>query len=99
MLDTVETVSANLDGKYCLLTTPKLVDIPGTVPVATPKVFSTLPNNLTELLNCFWSGPTSDKSLGILFILSFNNVICEVTPTSKSFVIGYDVIAPGRYTL
>ena len=54
MLDTVETVSANLEGKYCLLTTPKLVDIDGVpVPFASPKVFSTLPNNLTELLNCY----------------------------------------------
>ena len=41
-------------------------------------VFSILPNNLTELLNCFCSGPTSDKSLGILFILSLNNTVKAV---------------------
>ena len=41
-------------------------------------VFCTLPNNCTELLNCFWSGPTSAKSLGTLFILSFIKTILAV---------------------
>ena len=41
-------------------------------------VLFTLPYNLTELLNCFCSGPTSDKSLGTLFMLSFNNTTCPV---------------------
>ena len=43
-------------------------------------VFCTLANNWTELLNCFWSGPTSSKSLGTLFILSFIKTIFEVDP-------------------
>ena len=51
--------------------------------INTSLVFSTLPNNLTELLNCLCSGPTSVKSLGILFILSFIKTVCEVLPSSK----------------
>ena len=46
-------------------------------------MFWTLPNNWTELLNCFWSGPTSVKSLGILFILSFIKTIWDVWPISR----------------
>ena len=40
--------------------------------------FSTLPNNLTELLNWLWVGPTSDKSLGTLFMLSLYRGMYEV---------------------
>ena len=46
-------------------------------------MFVTLPNSWTELLNCFWSGPTSDKSLGILFILSFIKTMLAVSPSSS----------------
>ena len=45
--------------------------------------FWTLPNNWTELLNCFWSGPISVKSLGILLILSFIKTTWEVLPNSS----------------
>ena len=62
-------VSDNVPGKYC------------TLEVA---VFSTLPNSWTELENCFWSGPTSSKSLGILFILSFNKTILAVSFISST---------------
>ena len=51
-------------------------------------MFSTLPNNCTELLNCFWSGPTSDKSLGTLFILSFIKTVCDVLPSSNVALSG-----------
>ena len=40
--------------------------------------FSTLPKSSTLLLYCVWSGPTSCKSLGILFILSLSKIACAV---------------------
>ena len=61
-------VSVNIPGKNCILVVAEL--------------FSTLPYNCTELLNCFCSGPTSDKSLGTLFMLSFINTIFAVLPSS-----------------
>ena len=66
-------MSGNISGSYWL------------EKVATPLegwVFTTLPNNSTELLNCLCSGPTSDKSLGTLFILSFNKTTWDVLPSS-----------------
>ena len=60
-----------------------LLGTPGSVVgAAAVIIFSTLPNNCTELLYCFWSGPTSVKSLGTLFILSLNNTILEVLVVS-----------------
>ena len=58
------------------------VDIPGKYCTFDVVVLLTLPKSWTELLNCFWSGPTSDKSLGILFILSFIKTIFAVLFTS-----------------
>ena len=42
-----------------------------------------------------WSGPTSDKSLGILFILSECNTILA-TLLSSSGAIGFPFSIPGR---
>ena len=64
-------VSVFIPGKYCKLFLEALALVPTTVLV-------TLPDNWTELLNCFCSGPTSAKSLGTLFILSLNNTILAV---------------------
>ena len=47
----------------------------------------TLPYNSTELLNCFWSGPTSVKSFGTLFILSPNIVIKATVFTGSGSVV------------
>ena len=58
-----------LPGKYCAF-------FPGYVPglnVGSAK--STLPKSTAELLNCLSWGPTSVKSLGTLFMLSFISVI------------------------
>ena len=62
-------------------------------------LFSTLPNNLTLLLNCFCCGPTSDKSLGTLFILSPSKLAKEVLPISNVALLGYAAKTPGKYTL
>ena len=72
-------VSVLVPGKDCLLFLGSLV-VAG---VLTTKVFSTLGNNWTELLNCFWSGPTSAKSLGTLFILSFIKTMFDVVPSGS----------------
>ena len=45
---------------------------------------ATLPNILTLLLKSLWAGPTSVKSLGILFILSLYNTIWDVWSNSFS---------------
>ena len=58
------------------------VDMPGKYCMFDVAVLFTLPNNWTELLNCFWSGPTSDKSLGTLLILSLNKTILAVLLSS-----------------
>ena len=61
-------------------------------------VFSTLPNNCTELLNCFCCGPTSDKSLGTLFILSLNKTAFEINdPVGISGKNGVSVAAGSWY--
>ena len=63
----------------------------------------TLPNKSTELLNCVCNGPTSFKSLGTLFILSFNNVINAVVFSGSGYgptvSPGYPLIIPGKYIL
>ena len=65
-------------------------DAPAAVPTV---VFCTLPNNCTELLNCFWSGPTSAKSLGTLFMLSFIKTMLDVEPNG-SLGKGTGVVTP-----
>ena len=46
-------------------------------------MLDTLPYKTTELRYCFSSGPTSDKSLGILFILSLNKTVKAVSFVSS----------------
>ena len=63
-------------GKYWALYATELAK--GAAPASIVIILVTLPYKVTELLYCFWSGPTSVKSLGILFILSLNNTVNAV---------------------